>query len=102
MRKVTGWRRFIPDIRELILVIPAILVLITDMPVFLTLLYTLSAILLVVALSHFVRKVLYPYVDLELATTKALETPTGSALVFLGISFVVGCVVLGTAVWLAS
>lgn len=97
-----GWRRYIPDVRELILVIPAVLVLATDMPVFLTLLYALSAILLVVALSHFVRKVLYPYVDLEITTGKALETPTGAAIVFAGVSFVVGCVILGAAIWIAS
>lgn len=97
-----GWKRFLPDVRELILVVPATLVLMTDMPVFLTLLYALSAILLVVALSHFVRKVLYPYVDLEVVTQKAQETPTGAALVFIGISLVVGCVVLGAALWIAS
>lgn len=49
------------------------------------------------ALSHMLRKVLFPYIDLESSAQKAAETPQGSGLVFLGV-----CVVLAAFVMTMS
>lgn len=44
--------------------------------------------LLGVALSHVLRRLMFPYIDLETISKTARETPTGSGLVFLGVSIV--------------
>lgn len=95
-------RRFICDIRPLILLLPALAVLAIDLPVMLTLLYSLAAMLVIVTMAHLIRRILFPYVDLSDVENMASESPTGAGLVFLGISVLFSSIVLGTALWIAK
>lgn len=52
---------------------------------------------LAVALSHVLRKVLFHYIDLEEFSQKALQSPIGSAIVFLGVCIVVSAFVIATS-----
>lgn len=88
------------DGRLWVLLIPAILVLATDLPVLMTLLYSMSAILVVVAVSHVTRTVLFPYLDLGCIASRASEGPTGAGLVFLGVCLVVAFTILSTVIWI--
>jgi hypothetical protein len=102
LRNLFGLRRgFVFDWRLLVLIIPALVVLSTDLPILLTLGYALSAILLVVALAHFARRILFPYLDLEVISNRAVQSPAGAGLVFLGTALIILAVILGTAVWIA-
>lgn len=93
-------RGFLLDVRLWALLAPAFVVLSTDMPVLMTLLYSVSAILVVVAMAHTVRRVLFHYIDLAVLAEKAVESPLGAAVVFLGVCMMTSIVVLSTALWI--
>lgn len=94
-------RGFVFDVRLWVLLIPALLILSTDMAVMMTLLYSMSAILVVVAMTHTVRRVLFHYLDLADLARKASESPTGAATVFLGVCILIAFIVLSTALWIS-
>jgi diacylglycerol kinase len=94
-------RGFVFDLRLWALLIPAMVILSTDIPVLLTLLYSMSAILVVVAMAHSIRRVLFHYIDLGELARKASETPGGAALIFLGVCILIAFIVLSTALWIS-
>lgn len=94
-------RGFVCDVRLWALLVPAVLILATDLPVLLTLLYSMSAILVVVAMTHTVRRVVFHYLDLEELARKACESPGGAASIFLGVAIIMAAVILATALWIA-
>lgn len=94
-------RGYICDVRLWALLIPAFVILSTDVAVLSTLLYSMAAILVVVAMAHTVRRVVFHYLDLEDLARKAAESPTGAALVFLGVCLLLMAVLLSTAVWIS-
>lgn len=94
-------RGFFLDVRLWALLVPALVVLGTDVPVLMTLLYSMSAILVVVAMAHTVRRVLMHYLDLEVLARKATETSTGAAVVFLAVLILVSTTVMATALWIS-
>lgn len=100
--KFTFLRGLFCDLRTPSLLVPALAVLALDLPVMLTLLYSLSAMLVIVAMAHLVRRVLFPHLDLSAACERASETPSGAGLVFLGVSILLSAVVIGTALWIAK
>ena len=63
-------------------------------------LYALGITLLVSVVSHTVRKILFPYVDLSVFSKKALETPTGAAIVFASVSAMLSVIILSTCMLL--
>lgn len=100
--KVNFRRGFFFDLRVWALLIPAVVVLAADIPVLLTLGYSLAAMLVVVAMAHVIRRILFHYLDLEEVENKASETSQGAGLVFLGVCILISSVVLGTALWIAK
>ncbi len=100
--KVNFRRGYFFDARVWALLIPALVVLALDLPVMLTLLYSLSAMFVVVAMAHVMRRVLFHYLDLEEVQAKASESAHGAGLVFLGICVLVAAVVLAAAIWIAK
>lgn len=96
------FRRGLLDLRVWALLIPAVLVLALDIPVLLTLLYSLSAMLVIVAMSHVIRRVLFPYLDLEEVENRASESSTGAGLVFLGTCVLFSSLVLGASIWISK
>lgn len=83
--------------REFIRLTPLIglagIVLVPDVGGLSVVLYMLGILLLVAATSHLVRKVLFPYMDLELYVRKALEDSKGAGMVFLGVSWILGVMI---------
>lgn len=102
MMKPDFKRGYVADKRLWALLIPAIAALSFDVPVMLTLLYSLTAILVVVALAHFIRRVLMPYIDLEIVVQQATSTGTGAGAVFLGVCIFLSSIVMATAMWIAK
>lgn len=98
-----GLRRgFFCDGRTLILLLPALLVLAFDLPVMWTLIYSLSAIFVIVAAAHIIRRVLFHYVDLEPTFDRATESPMGAGIAFLGVCVLVSSIVVAAAVWIGQ
>jgi hypothetical protein len=89
------------DWRLWALLIPAALILFTNVPVALTIGYSFAVVVLFAAASHVLRKVLFPYVDLRELVNKAVETPLASAVVFLGITLVLSSIFIANAIWLS-
>lgn len=95
------FRRGLFDWRVWALLIPASLVLALDIPVLLTLGYSLAAMFVIVGMAHVIRRVLFPYLDLEAVENQASLTSTGAGLVFLGTTILVSAVILGAAIWIS-
>lgn len=90
------------DFRFYLLLIPAVMVLATNMPLLMTLGYSMAVMLLVAAVSHITRKVVFPYLDMEVVMKKATETPTGAGYVFLGVSSIITAMIIGSVMWLSN
>ena len=101
--KMPNFRRgFLADSRLWVLLIPALAVLAIDMPVMLTLLYSLSAMMVVLAMAHFMRRILMHYIDLEEMADIAADTPLGAGLIFLGVALITSSIVIATSIWIAK
>jgi hypothetical protein len=63
-------------------------------------LYAIGISILVSSVSHIIRKVLFPYLDLELFAKKALESPVGAAVVFASIVLILAVIIISTCLLL--
>ena len=90
------------DSRTWILLLPAAAVLALDLPVLLTLGYSLAAIFIVVAMAHVIRRVLFHYIDLENLADRAHESATGAGLVFLSVSIIFSSIIIAASLWIAK
>ena len=70
------------DFRFLYLFIPATLILLLDWKGFEALVKTFCVFYALLGIAHWVRKILFPYLDLKAFTERAAESPLGSAVVF--------------------
>lgn len=95
------FRRGLFDLRVWALLIPASLVLALDVPVFLTLGYSLAAMFVIVGVAHVIRRIMFPYLDLEEVENQASLSSTGAGLVFLGTCILISAVILGSALWIS-
>jgi hypothetical protein len=89
------------DFRFYLLLIPATLILMIDVPMLLTVLQAMSVMLIVAAVSHITRKIAFPYLDMEKVMLKAIETASGAGYVFLGVSGLLMAMVVGSVLWLS-
>jgi len=89
------------DLRYIMLFfVPAIALLVLDHPMAFTVGVALLVAATIVGATHFFRKALFPYVDLAVFINKAAETPTGAGMVVLGVSFVIGQLLLAISTWM--
>lgn len=63
-------------------------------------LYALGITLAVSAVSHLVRKILFPYIDMSEYASRALETPVGASVIFASISMILSVIILSTCMLL--
>ena len=90
------------DSRVLLLLVPAMTYLYwVDAAQASTLVYSFAVVTAVASVSHFTRKVYFPYLDLEDFAQAAVRTPTGAAVVFLSVSMVLCMLLYVTALWTA-
>jgi hypothetical protein len=59
-------------------------------------LLNIGIIAAVVAVSHFTRKLLFPYIDLEKFANKAMEEPLPAAIIFLSVSYLLSMILEAT------
>jgi uncharacterized membrane protein len=56
-------------------------------------LFAVGISIVLVLVSHVLRKLLFPYLDMEELVNKAKETPAGAAMVFIAICWVLGVLI---------
>lgn len=58
--------------------------------------YMISFLLLIALTSHYIRRIMFPKIDMAKIADKAMETPAGAAAVFIGLCMIiVACIVAG-------
>lgn len=60
-------------------------------------LYSIAITLALAGMSHVLRKIMFPYINLRHYAERALESPTSAAIVFFSISLIL-CVFIGSGV----
>lgn len=63
-------------------------------------LFALGVTLIVSAVSHVMRKVLFPYISLNEYADKAHNTPLGAAIVFASVTWILSIIILATCMLL--
>jgi len=63
-------------------------------------LFAIGITILVSAVSHVIRKILFPYVDLGEVYSKALETPAGAAGIFVSVTMILSVIIMSTCMLL--
>lgn len=81
--------------RLLPLVAIAAIILIPDTGSFVVL-YAIGIAISISAVSHAIRKILFPYIDLQDVASKAIVTPLGAAIVFASISGLLATIISAT------
>lgn len=65
-----------------------------------TMVYAIAVITALSAVTHSIRKVLFPYVDLKEYSYEALKNPMASAIVFAGVCYVIATVLNSAILWM--
>lgn len=101
-RVYNSFRRGLLDLRVWVMLLPALVVLALDLPVLTTLLYSLSAVLVIVAMTHVIRRIIFHYLDMELLALIAQHSATGAGLTFVGVCIVLASIIVSATIWVAK
>ncbi len=88
------------DARFLALALPSFVYLYTQPAIAGTIVYSIAAMICFAAVSHLLRKIFFPYADLEILLDSASRDPRGSAIIFFSITLVLCTVLYCTVLWL--
>ena len=94
-------RRYGVDLRTFLLLLPAGGVFYIDAAIAKTVFFSMLFMGVVALVSHVLRKVYFPYVDLEKVLAAAVQSGTGAGLVVLGVCIIMAAVVIGSVMWMA-
>lgn len=103
LRSVVQLARTVFDIRVLALLLPTMLYIgYSDAAVAQTLVFSMAIMVAIAAISHWVLKIYFPYVDRMQYAQRAMETPLGASVVFLALALVLCMLLYTTMVWIRS
>lgn len=88
------------DARFVALAAPSFAYLYTDASIANTIVYSFAVMIALAAVSHIVRKVYFPYVDLAEYAKAAVESPVGASIVFFSVSLVLCTIIVASTMWL--
>lgn len=92
-------KKLLQDIRLYIFTLPPLVVMyLFDPAVTNAVLFSLAAVVLIVGMTHAIRKVMFKSLDLQDSIDLAETTPMSAAILFLGV-IIFFCTVLTCAVW---
>lgn len=100
LRQLLGLAPLLADARAWLLLAPALLVLAQDGPMLEAFSVAAAMLVALAGLSHVLRKLLFPYIDLEVVAKAAMLTGSGAGLVFLGVCAVLAAVFVAAAAWM--
>jgi hypothetical protein len=101
MRFLNTLRTLIDD-RLLIMLLPALLVIVTDQPVLYSLGYAVAIVVAIVAVAHSLRLLLLPYVSLSKLVEAASENAMAAAVVFTSVLVFMGVIVHAMVAWIQA
>lgn len=91
------------DTRFLVLIIPAFAYLYTEPAIASTVIYMLSMLIVFSALTHILRKILFPYIDLRVYAEAALDGKnSAAAMVVMSVCIVMSALIFAGAVWMTK
>lgn len=93
---------YIFDARLMMFLIPSLVVLYwdpVDWPIANTIMYYTAVTVFLAGVSHILRRVYFPYLDLEAYVKKALDEPQSSAIVFASVVVLLCCLMVTMAMW---
>lgn len=99
LAKLFGNRHLFDFYQALPLLVVAGLILVPDSGS-MVVLYAIGISVLVSSVSHLIRKILFPYLDLEVYAKAALESPIGAAVVFASIVLILAVIIISTCLLL--
>lgn len=99
LSKLLSYRHMTELYRSLPLFVVAGFILVPDAGS-MVVLYAIGISILVSSVSHIIRKVLFPYLDLEVFANKAAESPLGAAIVFFSITMILAVIIVSTCLLL--
>lgn len=88
------------DARFLALALPAFGYLYTDPAIANTIVYSFAVMIALAAISHIVRKIYFPYIDLAEYASSALRDARASAIVVFAVALVLSTMIISTTLWL--
>lgn len=88
------------DTRFLALAVPSFAYLYTDAAIANTIVYSFAVMIALAAISHIVRKIYFPYIDLAEYASSALRDPRASAIVVFAVALVLSTMIISTTLWL--
>lgn len=88
------------DARFLALAMPSFAYLYTDPAIAGTIMYSVAAMVCFAAVSHLLRKIFFPYVDMKEFSDTALRDPKAAAIVFASVTLLLCTILLTTVMWL--
>lgn len=98
---ITMLSRYGIDLRTLLLLIPAGGVFYVDEATAKAAVFSMLFMGMFALMSHVLRKVFFPYVDMQKFSDAALGNPIGAALVFMGVCIVIAAVTIASVIWMA-
>jgi hypothetical protein len=91
------------DSRTLLLLVPAMLYLFSvDAPVANTITFSFVVMIAIAALSHFLRKIIFPYIDLKVFIEQAKTNPIASGQVVLSMAMIICTLIFATVMWVRT
>jgi hypothetical protein len=101
MRFLNSLKTLLDD-RLIIMLIPALLVLCTDLPVLFSLGYAVAIVVAIVAVAHSLRLLMLPHVKLGYLVFQAGQSPISAALVFATVLGFMGLIVHAMVAWIQA
>lgn len=103
LETVLNLAKSIFDVRVLLLLLPTMLYIgYSDAAVAQTLVFSMAIMVAIAAISHWVLKIYFPYIDRMQYAQRAMETPLGASIVFLALALVLCMLLYTTMVWIRS
>jgi hypothetical protein len=90
------------DVRLVLMLIPALLILATDLPVLFSLGYAVAIVVAIVAVAHSLRLLILPHVKLGYLVRVAAQSSTSAAIVFATVLCFMGLIVHSMVAWIQA
>jgi hypothetical protein len=90
------------DARLVLLLVPSLLILATDLPVLFSLGYAVAIVVAIVAVAHSLRLLILPHVQMGKVIWSAVREPIGAAIVFATVLGFMGLIVHAMVAWIQA
>jgi membrane protein insertase Oxa1/YidC/SpoIIIJ len=101
MRFLNSLKTLLDD-RLVIMAVPALLVLMTDLPVLFSLGYAVSIVVAIVAVAHSLRLLILPHIKMGELVGSAQMSPMASAIIFATVLSFMGLIVHSMVAWIQA